>query len=88
MAKVSKVTGGPTFQALTTVNAGMLPELRTSGLSAQGALVREQSLGFCSAARNSQGRDRGRAWMSQLPRFSPKSRKKRSHRVLDTFSSG
>lgn len=51
-------------------------------------LPRERSLEFCNAAGNIQGRDRGMAWMSQLSRFSPKLRKKRTQRALDTFSSG
>lgn len=50
-------------------------------------MLREQSLGFCNAAGNIQGRDSGMAWMSQLSRWSPKLRKKRTHRALDTFSS-
>lgn len=87
MAKVvSKVTVGPTFQDLTTVITAMGHREQLG--SAQGAFAERTELGFCNAAGNIQGRDRGMAWMSQLPRFSPKSRKKRTHRALDTFSSG
>lgn len=87
MAKVvSKVIVGPTFQDLITVDTGMGHREQLGSLL-EGHLLREQSLGFYTAAGNIQGRDRGMAWMSQLPRFSPKLRKKRTQRALDTFSS-